>query len=86
MAAKVDLDTTTTSLEGQVFEAMRELKQAEDAWIAAGLALDPPVTRARRVTFSVNPITGQATMSVNMPIGEADAANGVTYAANPYIV
>ena len=85
MAAKVDLDTTPTSLEGQVFEAMRELKQAEDAWIAAGLALDPPETRTRRSTFSVNPITGLATISVNMPITEADAANGVTYTANPYI-
>ena len=86
MAAKADLDTTTTSLEGQVFEALRELKQAEDAWIAAGLALDPPVTRTRRVTMAINPITGQSTLSVNMPIGESDSANGVSYAATPYIV
>mgnify|MGYP001793104415 CR=1 FL=1 len=86
MAAKADLDATTTSLEGQVFEAMRELKQAEDAWIAAGLALDPPETRTRRTTFNLNPVTGIATISVNMPISEADAADGVTYTANPYIV
>lgn len=86
MAAKVDLDTTPTSLEGQVFEALRELKQAEDAYIAAGLALDPPVNRARQTSFAVNPITGFATMSVTMPISESDAANGVSYAATPYIV
>ena len=86
MAAKADLDTTTTSLEGQVFEAVRELKQAEDAWIEDGLAADPPVTRTRRTTFNVNPTTGQSTLSVNMPITETDSPNGVTFAADPYIV
>ena len=86
MAAKVDLDTTPTSLEGQVMEAARELKQAEDAWIAAGLALDPPVTRTRRLTFGINPTTGVATVNLNLPISESDSANGVTYVANPYIV
>lgn len=86
MAAKVDLDTTPTSLEGQVFEAMRELKQAEDAWIAAGLAADPVVNRTRRASMTINPTAGTATFSVTLPVTEADAANGVGYAVDPYIV
>lgn len=86
MAAKADLDTTATSLEGQLLECAREIKQAEDAWIAAGLALDPPQTRARRMSLAINPTTGVATISATVPLTETDAADGVSYAADPYIV
>ena len=86
MAAKVDLDTTPTSLEGQFVECAREMQQAEDAWIATGLAATPPVTRTRRVTVTPNLANGTLVISATLPITSSDAANGYTLAVTPHIV
>lgn len=83
MAATATL--TATSLEGQVVETLREMQQAEDAWIAAGLALPTPVTRPRRVTATPNLVAGTITYSVTMPITTTDNANGYTIVAAPYL-
>jgi len=85
MAATVATATATT-LEGQMLETARELKQAEDAWIAAGLALDPPVNRTRRMSLAVNPVAGTATISVTLPVAETDSADGISFAATEYIL
>lgn len=85
MAATVTTANATT-LEGQLLETARELKQAEDAWIAAGLALDPPVNRTRRMSLSVNPVAGTANISITLPVTESDSADGISFAATEYIV
>ena len=85
MAAPVTTPTATT-LEGQMLETAREFKQAEDAWITAGQAADPVENRARRMNLTVNPTAGTATITVTLPITEADSADGVSFAAAEYIV
>lgn len=84
MAATVSL-ATATSLEGQVFEALRELQQAEDAWVAEGLTLDPPQDRERRVTVSTNIVAGQITFDVTLPITATDSPNGYLLVVAPYM-
>lgn len=76
---------TATSLEGQLVEVVREIQQAEDAYIAAGAALTPPVTRNRRVTVTPNLAAGTLTVSATIPITATDAANGYTIVAAPYL-
>ncbi len=84
MADTVNLNTAT-SLEGQVVEALRELKQAEDAWIAEGLTLDPPVDREARVSVSANFTAETISFDVSIPVSFADSPNGYVITANPYI-
>jgi hypothetical protein len=84
MAATVNL-ATATSLEGQVVEALRELKQAEDEWIAEGLTLDPPVDRESRVSVSANFTAETISFDVTIPVTFADSANGYTIAVDPYL-
>lgn len=84
MAATADISSATT-LEGQVFEVLREIQQAEDVWIAAGLALDPPENRRRRLTLTPNPSTGVLNFSGTIPITTTDSADGMTFAAQEYI-
>jgi hypothetical protein len=74
-----------TSLEGQVVEALRELQQAEEAWIADGLAQVPPQQRARRLTVNPNFAAGTLAYSLTLPITIADAANGYTMTVNEYL-
>lgn len=85
MAAVVPTPTAT-HLEGQLMEVAREFKQAEDAWIQAGLALDPVENRNRRLTLNLNPVAGTATISVTLPITEVDSADGISFAATEYIL
>lgn len=85
MAAVVST-ATATSLEGQAMEVLRELKQAEDAWIAAGLALDPPETRERRLSISTNLVNGSMSFDLTLPVALADSPNGYQITATPYIV
>ncbi|WP_035990230.1 hypothetical protein [Leptolyngbya sp. KIOST-1] len=84
MADTVNLNTAT-SLEGQVVEALRELKQAEDEWIAEGLTLDPPVDRENRVTVSANFTASTISFDVTIPVEFADSANGYIITAAPYL-
>lgn len=83
MAATATL--TATSLEGQGVEVMREIQQAEDAWVAAGLALTPPVTRTRRLSVTPNFINGTISYTFTVPVTISDAADGYTVAVNPYL-
>ena len=84
MAAPAEnIDATT--LEGQVLETIRELQQAEDAWVAAGQTLDPPVNRQRRLSLSVNFNTKLATVSMTIPVTFDDSANGMEIDAVEYI-
>jgi hypothetical protein len=74
-----------TSLEGQAVEVMREIQQAEDAWVAAGLALVPPVNRTRRLTVNPNFINGTMAYTLTMPVAITDAPDGYTLAVTPYL-
>jgi hypothetical protein len=85
MAATVSL-ASATSLEGQVFESLRELQQAEDAWVAEGLTLDPQQIRDRRVSVSTNIQNGTMTFDVTLPITASDSPNGYLLTVAPYIV
>lgn len=76
---------TATSLEGQAVEILRELQQAEDAWIADGLAEVPAVNRTRRVNVTPNIVAGTLSYSLTMPITTADTANGYTLTVAPYL-
>jgi len=76
---------TATSLEGQAVEIMRELQQAEDAFIAAGLAETPPVQRARRLSVNPNITAGTITYNLTLPITTTDSANGYTITVSPYL-
>ena len=83
MAATADLNAT--SLEGQAVEVLRELQQAEEAWIAAGAALVPPQQRTRRLTVSPNFVNGTLTYALTMPISVTDSPNGYTVTVNTYL-
>lgn len=83
--AAVATVSDATSLEGQVLSFCREIVQAEDAWIAAGLALTPPVQRTRRFTITPNLAAGTITISGSLPLNVADAANGMALSAGTYL-
>lgn len=84
MAATASL-VAATSLEGQAVEVMREIQQAEDAWVAAGLALTPPVNRTRRLSVTPNFIGGTVSYTFTAPVTVTDAANGYTVSVAPYL-
>jgi hypothetical protein len=83
MAATATL--TATSLEGQSVEIMREIQQAEDAWVAAGLALVPPVTRTRRLNVNPNFINGTISYTLTVPVAITDAPDGYTLGVITYL-
>lgn len=85
MAATVTTPSATT-LEGQMLELARELVQAEAAWVADGLALDPPVNRQRRFSVNNNPTTGTVTIQGSLPTTFSDNADGFAVVAQEYIV
>lgn len=74
-----------TSLEGQLLEVCREMQQAEEAFVAAGQALTPPVQRQRRVTVTPNLSAGTVTIAATIPITSTDAPNGYSIVATPYL-
>lgn len=76
---------TATTLEGQALEILRELQQAEDAYIAAGQALTPPVQRARRLSVSPNITTGLITYNLTLPITTTDQPDGYSLTVTPYL-
>lgn len=76
---------TATSLEGQAVEVFREIQQAEDAWIAAGLALTPPVNRARRLSVTPNFVAGTISYTFTAPVTISDAPDGYTVEVSPYL-
>lgn len=84
MAAPFDVSNATTG-EGQVLEAVRELIQAEEVWIADGLAQDPQVFRQGRFTLSPNLQNGTINISGTLPISYADSADGLTITASTYL-
>lgn len=77
--------TTASTLEGQALEVIRELVQAEDAWVAAGLALETPETRQRRFTLTPNFTAGTISISGTLPIAFDDAVDGLVITASTYL-
>lgn len=76
---------SATTAEGQLLELVREIMQAEAVWVNDGLALTPPVQRARRVTLTPNVSAGTVSIAVTLPVTFADAANGFSMTATPYL-
>lgn len=66
-----------TTLEGQLFEIVRELQERE-------LAL-PADTRPDRVQISLDVEAKEATMTVSLPISFSGTGNGISLAAQPYL-
>lgn len=85
MAATVTI-ATATSLEGQAAELLRELKQAEDAWVAAGQALTPTENRTRRLSITPNLTTGAIAYTLSLPAVVTDSPDGFSVEVTEYIV
>jgi hypothetical protein len=66
---------SATTLEGAILELVIKLQELEKA-------ATPPIDRAN---FTVDADTGEATISVDMPVTFSTGASGITVAANPYV-
>ena len=75
--------TTASSLEGQLLELVREISQAEEVWVAAGVAAGE--NRQRRFTLTPNFTTGTVAISGSLPITFNDAVDGFLIQASPYL-
>lgn len=84
--AALPVGITATNLEGYLLEVLREFQEAETAWVAEGLELDPPQSRTRRLQVSVNLLNQTVSISATLPITVLDSPGGFGFTAQEYML